>query len=98
MKPASIGDVLKDVFSRLDEERVAITKEDIDLAWKNLAGDTGFKHSKAMTLRRGVLTVFVDSSPWLQELSIRKRTILKGLKRMFGKDKISEIHFKIGEI
>jgi predicted nucleic acid-binding Zn ribbon protein len=39
----------------------------------------------------------VDNSVWLQELSMKKRNILKGLQRELGKDKISDIQFKIGE-
>jgi predicted nucleic acid-binding Zn ribbon protein len=44
-----------------------------------------------------VLTVCVDSSSWMQEMSMQKRRILKRLKSIFGKDRISELHFKIGE-
>ena len=95
-KPAAIRDVLQDVFSRLESEK-DLSQEAIESSWKGLAGAGGHGHSKPMSLRKGVLTVFVDSSVWMQELSLRKRALVKGLKRRFGKDRISEIHFKMGE-
>ena len=95
-KPEPIGDVLKGVFKRLESEKRP-PQEDMELAWKACAGPDGFKHSRPMTLREGRLTVFVDSSAWMQELSMRKRRLLKGLKSAIGKDRITEIHFKIGE-
>ena len=96
-KPSPIGDILKDVFADLETKK-NVYREDIESFWKEIAGDDAFKHSKPLTIRKAVLTVQVDSSGWMQELSMRKRNILKGLKRRLGKDKISEIHFKIGEL
>ena len=95
-KPAPIGDILKDVFKRLESEKRP-PKEDVEAAWKACAGADGFKHSRPVTLRDERLTVLVDSSAWMQELSMRKRRLLKGLKSAIGKDRITEIHFKIGE-
>ena len=92
-----IGDIVKSVFSQLENAQV-LCKEDVEKEWKNIAGDGAARHSKPETLRKGVLTVRVDSSVWMQELTMKKRNLLKGLKRAFGKDKIAEIHFKIGEI
>ena len=91
-----ISDIVKNVFSQLENEK-NLSKEDIEDSWKELVGEAGLKHSKPITLRKGVLAVAVDSSVWLQEMSMRKRKILKQLKSIFGKDRISEIHFKIGE-
>ena len=95
-KISSIGDILKNVFAELEDKK-NVSKEDIELFWKDLVGEKGFKHSRPLTIRKEVLTVQVDSSAWMQELVMRKRNILKGLKRRLGKDKISEIHFRIGE-
>ena len=61
-------------------------------------GEAGVKHARPVSLRKGVLTVFVDSSGWMHEMSFQKRKLLKQLKRVFGKDKILGIQFRIGEI
>lgn len=95
-KITPIGDILKSVFAELENKK-NVSREDIESFWKELVGESGFKHSRPLTIRKEVLTVQVDSSGWMQELTMKKRNILKGLKRRLGKDRISEIHFKIGE-
>ena len=92
----SIADIVKNVFLKLENEKT-FSREDVEAGWKEIAGEAGFKHSRPMTLRGGVLTVCVDSSVWMQEMNMQKRRILKRLKSAFGKDRISELHFKIGE-
>lgn len=94
---APIGDVLKNVLSRLEKEK-NLSKEEMETLWRELAGEAGFKHSRPTVLRKGVLTVRVDTSTWLHEFVMRKREFLKGLKRALGKDRISELQFKIGEV
>lgn len=93
---APIADVIKNVFARLESEANA-SKEEVDSCWKELVGEKGFRHSRPAALRKKILNVCVDSSGWLQELTMQKRRLLKGLKRHLGKDRISRLHFKIGE-
>ncbi len=93
---SSLGDILPEIVRRLEKEKNP-SKESIDAEWKAICGDSAFKHSRPGTLRKKILTVKVDSPAWLQELDLQKRKLLKGLKRIFGKDRISEIRFKIGE-
>jgi len=96
-RPAAIRDVLRSVFARLESEK-GLSWEEVESSWRGLAGQGAFRHSKPVALKKKVLTVFVDSSAWMQELTLQKRGILKGLKRKFGRDRISKIRFKIGEI
>jgi predicted nucleic acid-binding Zn ribbon protein len=93
---APISDIVKSVFESMERART-LTREDVEERWKELSGDAA-RHTRPAALRKTVLTVFVDSSAWMHQMSIRKRNLLKQLKRSFGKDKISGIHFKIGEI
>ena len=95
-KPEPVADILKAVFERLEREK-DLTKEDVEERWRRLAGDAA-RHTRPVSLRKSTLTVFVDSSSWMQEMVLRKRMILKQLKRTFGKDRISGIQFRIGEI
>lgn len=92
-----IGDIVKTVFERLEREKT-LTKEDVEEKWREIAGREGAAHTRPVTLRKGILTVFVDSSGWVQQMNFEKRKVLKQLKRVFGKDKISGIQFKIGEL
>ena len=92
-----IGDIVKTVFARIESEKT-LSREDVEERWKAIAGVSASRHTRPASLRKGVLTVFVDSSGWMQEVNMRKRKILKQLKSIFGKDRISAIHFKMGEI
>ena len=91
-----IEDIVKSVFSKIEMAAVC-SKDEVERAWRNVIGEKGSGHSRPANFKKGALTVRVDSSVWLQELSQRKRHLLKALKRELGKDKISEIHFKIGD-
>ena len=95
-KITPISQIVKNVFLEMEANKT-ISKEDVETCWNRLVEESGAKHTKPVYLRKGVLKVFVDSSAWMQEMSMRKRALLKGLKRQFGKDRISEIQFKIGE-
>lgn len=95
-KITPVKDIVKAVFERLERGRT-LTKEDVEERWREVARDAA-RHTRPVALRKTTLTVFVDSSAWMHEMAMRKRSILKQLKRAFGKDKISGIHFRIGEI
>ena len=95
-KASAIRDVLQSVFTRLEKEKL-VSRETVDTHWRTAAGARAFGHSRPASLKKKVLTVRVDSSGWMQTLVLEKRKILKQLKRAIGKDKIADIHFRIGE-
>lgn len=95
-RPVPIGDVIKSVFTKIEGEKT-MSKEVVETAWKESVGVAGSGHSTPVELKKGLLFVRVDSSAWMQELSLQKRKILKGLQRALGKDRITGINFKIGE-
>ena len=96
-KVTPIGDIVKSVFREMESGKTLV-REDVESRWKELVGESGFKHSRPVALRKTILTVFVDSPGWLQEMSMKKRALLKRLKMTFGKDRISKIQLKIGEL
>ena len=95
-KISPISEVIRSVFTKL-EGAANPSHEAMESFWEELVGQDGFRHSRPVAIRKKILNVLVDNSSSMQELSMRKRDILKGLKRKLGRDKISEIHFKIGE-
>ena len=92
-----IGDIVKSVFARMESEK-SFSREDVESRWKDLVGAAATRHTRPAALRKGILTVFVDSSGWIQQMTLQKRKLLKQLKRSFGKDRILGIHFRMGEI
>ncbi len=95
-QPAPIRDVLKAVFEKIEAGKT-YTREDVEQRWVQVVGEAAFKHSRPVVYKKNILTVHVDNSVWMHELVMGKRKILKALQRELGKDRISDIVFKIGE-
>jgi len=66
--------------------------------WHKIVGKKAALHSKPASLRKGRLTVSVDSSSWLYELNSKKLVLLEKTCKIFGDKKIKEIAFRIGNI
>lgn len=78
--------VIKDMEKSLSPQREEAAK----LFRKNLAKGER-QHVRCGALRDGVLTVNVDSSPWLYQLSLRKEEFVKKLG-------LKDIRFQIGKV
>ncbi len=76
----------------------ATVSDQIGRAWVEVLGPAIAKHTRlSRTVRQGVLTVEVDSSALLSELSgFRKAEILRGLQDRVKRRHIEDIKFKLG--
>ncbi len=64
--------------------------------WVDLVGAAVAKHTRPGAVNNGVLTIFVDSSVWLSELSrYGKKKMLANFKEQFGPGKIKKVGFKL---
>lgn len=95
-KHSTLGDILKNVVSSLGKKK--LTEEMLEAAWAKAAGNDAAGHTKCVGLRRAVLTVNVDVSSWLYELTTKKRDILEKLRGSLEGKKIKEIRLRIGDI
>ncbi|MBI4353147.1 MAG: DUF721 domain-containing protein [Candidatus Omnitrophica bacterium] len=93
---SSVKDVLGDVVRKLEKKK-GIPKEEIENLWKDLVGEMGFKHSRPVSLKGKVLMIGVDNSSWMQGLTMKKRRLLKGLRKVLGREKILDVRFRMGE-
>jgi hypothetical protein len=59
-------------------------EETIRSGWADIAGPEIARRSRPGDLRAGVLTVVVDNSPWLQEVTLRSSEILAGIRARHG--------------
>ena len=85
-----IRQTLQGVIKGIETKHFSETSKIFRLFRKNLAAAER-KHAKCIALRNGVLTVNVDSSVWLYQLSLKKETLLK-------KVSLKNIYFRIGEV
>lgn len=64
--------------------------------WTHLVGATLATHTRPASFENGNLQIFVDSSPWLSELSrFAKPELLRKLKQRYGPNKIRNVRFSI---
>ena len=94
---APVGQVVKDILSAIESANT-ITEESLLSAWKEAVGEAGFVNSRPLSLKHGVLSVTVKNSSWSQELTLKKRWVIKKLQTVFGKEQINDIRFKTGQL
>ena len=88
----AIGAILPGILGRIKPKSTGVIFL-IEDKWAEIAGKAA-AHSKPAKLEKGVLTVYVDSSSWLNELSrFGRKSIQSGLNRHVGKDIVTELHF-----
>ncbi|MBI5554608.1 MAG: DUF721 domain-containing protein [Elusimicrobia bacterium] len=88
-----LPDAIKDIFFRQGlEERQLIA------AYWQKKFSQAIRHARLDKLVNGKLEIKVDSSVWLQQLSLIKEDIKTELNKKIKKDLIKEIVVKIGDI
>lgn len=76
--PRAIGDLLSDAVPQLADRLAEIR---LRQTWGALAGTAVARRARPGPLVEGCLTVVVDNSPWLHELSLRQPEILAMVRR-----------------
>ena len=76
--PRAIGEILPDALPQL-VERLAEVR--LHQAWATMVGAEVARRTRPGTLVEGCLTVVVDNSPWLHELSLRQPEVLAMIRR-----------------
>lgn len=67
--------------------------------WQQAAGRDIAAHTRPAEIKRGVLIVHVDSSPWFTEIHRNhKQRILGKLNELVGDEAPADIKFRIGDI
>lgn len=87
--------VLQAVFKELTEKS---NQNDFDTAlktWQRIVGEKAARHSKIVYLTKDKIQVNVDSSVWLHELNLKKRSLQAQLQESL---KIQKVVLRLGEI
>jgi hypothetical protein len=70
--------------------------DELQSAWKQVAGDEWAGQSRPLQVTRGVLTVAVSSAPLLNELvSFRTAELLQRLKQLYPHLKVKSLKFRL---
>lgn len=91
-----IKDVLNNVFAT---NALPIDFDDIKIwnVWDNVVGKRISKHARPSKINKGVLTVKVSDSVWLQDLKFQAEQIRKKLNLELKNEAVTKIKFKVGE-
>jgi len=89
----TLGSMLKarGLGSRLSEYRVFGQ-------WEISVGPAIARHAQPQSLRGKKLTLIVDSPAWMQQLALLKPEIMEKVNRTLGKEAVTDITLRIGEI
>lgn len=71
--------------------RAKLDEQAIRAGWSDVAGEMIARHTVKIDLRRGKLTVKVDSAPLRQELTFMRATLVELLNRRFEREVVTEI-------
>lgn len=88
-----IDGLLRPVFRQLGLEG-ALTLRDLERQWDTLFPPPLSLHLRPIRLRDGELLITVDSSVWLQQVSLYKDEI-SGRLRPFG---VADVRFRLGRV
>jgi len=66
--------------------------------WEKIVGKVIARHAQPSSLRGKKLTVVVDSSAWMQQLSLLKPELLEKLNQGLGAGSLHEITLKMGNV
>jgi predicted nucleic acid-binding Zn ribbon protein len=85
---------LKEALEALVDDyglRGKLDEQAVRSAWTDVAGEMIARHTMSMALRRGKLTVKVDSAPLREELRFMRSTLMELLNRRFEREVVTEI-------
>lgn len=92
--PVLIAEIIAAISRSLGRE--SAKQEKVFSLWQKVAGKKKGTHTKVSAFEQGVLTILVDSSSVLYELSLEKGGLLQKLQRELGEEKLKDIRFQIG--
>ena len=74
-RPAAVADLLS-AFLRGTPAEARIKEGGIWLVWSDAVGSRIASHAQPCAFRDGILTLSVDSAPWMQQLTYLKQELI----------------------
>lgn len=94
-EPRRVGSVVPRVLDDLGLGSARLAMR-VEQHWSELVGAEAAAHSSPELLRGATLEVRVDASVWGQQLQLRSREILLGLRELLGEAAPTELRFRVG--
>jgi len=77
-RTSPLKNLLKNIINDLGAQK-NVTEEEIGNIWGEAAGENAAKHSQPVSLKGTIITVNVDGSSWLYQLTTEKKEIMRRL-------------------
>jgi predicted nucleic acid-binding Zn ribbon protein len=90
--PRGVGDVLA-AMTREAGWDTQLAREDVVIAWDEVAGADTAKHTRPVAFQEGTLTVQADSTAWAKQLQLMRAHILSEIVRRFPDAGVTAIRF-----
>lgn len=94
IQPESLKSLVHNCISQIESTH-SISEDQLYSEWKRIVGEQAVLHAKPISIYNNKLKIGVDNSSWVHHLHLQKRSILKELQRVFGKDQIEDMRFVI---
>jgi len=96
-KPTAVAEILAAVLK--DRGLLgSLSLAGLQSRWEGAVGPSIAGHARPDALRGGTLTVIVDSSPWMNQLSLLAPDIMQKLNAATGEEAVTDLRFRIGKV
>ncbi|MBU5636011.1 DUF721 domain-containing protein [Geomonas sp. Red69] len=96
-RPAPVTDLLTALLRGTPAE-LRLKEGRIWEVWDEAVGSKIALHAQPASFREGTLTLHVDSSPWLQQLTYLKKDLIAKVNEALDEELVKEIQLKGGKV
>ncbi|MCK5594555.1 DUF721 domain-containing protein [bacterium] len=96
-RPEHIKSIVSNIISKIREKEGRNKTGEIKKHVIEILGKQSGRHVEVRELKKGSLSVRVDSSAWLQELNLMKQDLVNSINMKFKGDLIKEIKIRLGK-
>ena len=98
LKPVLLKDVLVRAIEGIAAKQESpLCKEDIEKIWETAVGKEASRHSRPVRFKGNLLMINVDSSTWIYQLNIKKKTIEQRMGKLLKHKGPLKISLRVGE-
>jgi predicted nucleic acid-binding Zn ribbon protein len=92
-----LAGVLKKVLAERGLDKGLVVAE-LDAVWLKAVGSGVATHARPDAIKGGKLTVIVDSSAWMNQLSMLSPRIIEQVNEALGREEVKTLAFRTGKV
>jgi len=96
-QPVRAGEVLERVLKGAGLGTRTVLAQ-VQKSWADAVGESIARHAAPETLKEGRLTVTVDGSAWMNQLSMLAPAIIEKVNAELSSDAVQDLRFRLGKV